>query len=128
MGHYYKVHKVLQLAATLKTISDIKLEAASSNFDLSSREKALSVAKTVEAKRFISQQYRQNAKIGDGSTAAAVEYELTTGKLVGGKSHIQKAKNAIRRIKNMLKENPNHPDRALLWSIKERLEKALKGE
>lgn len=35
--------------------------------------------------------YRENAKIGSGSTADAVRYELQTGGKVGGKTHSQKA-------------------------------------
>ena len=48
--------------------------------------------KSEEARNYIRQNYRSGAKIGDGSTAAAVKEELKHGVKIGGKSHITKAK------------------------------------
>jgi len=39
--------------------------------------------------------YRPNAKIGSGSTADAVRYELKTGENVAGKNHMQKAQEKV---------------------------------
>ena len=39
--------------------------------------------------------YRENAKIGNGSTGAAVRFENKTGQAVEGRLHTQKAQNYI---------------------------------
>lgn len=89
-------------------------------------EKLLSKVKTEEAKNFIRQHYRSGAKIGDGSTAAAVKEELKYGVKVGGKSHITKAEEGVRYLNNTLKKNPNHVDRKFFNSQKNKLENALR--
>lgn len=60
-------------------------------------EKADEVSNT-KLKNCINEMYRQGAEIGDGGLADAIRHELTTGELVGGKSHIQKG---IERVKNL---------------------------
>jgi RHS repeat-associated protein len=50
--------------------------------------------------------YRSSAKVGSGSTAAAVREELATGGSVGGKQHIQKARDSITHLENWLSRNP----------------------
>lgn len=89
-------------------------------------EKLLNKVKTEEAKNYIRQHYRSGAKIGDGSTAAAVKEELKNGVKVGGKSHITKAKEGVRYINNTLKKNPNHIDKKFFNSQKRKLESALR--
>ena len=89
-------------------------------------EKLLKKVKSDESKNFIKQHYRSGAKIGDGSTAAAVKKELKYGIKVGGKSHITKAKEGINFINNTLKKNPQHVDRKFFVSQKKKLESALK--
>ncbi|CNC72618.1 TPA: hypothetical protein ACQQX6_001341 [Yersinia enterocolitica] len=42
-------------------------------------------------KNIIDDLYRPNAKVGSGSTADAVRYELATGEKVGGRGHVEKA-------------------------------------
>ncbi|MFP1463669.1 hypothetical protein ACLB1E_31895 [Escherichia coli] len=42
-------------------------------------------------KNIIDDLYRPNAKVGSGSTADAVRYELATGEKVGGRGHVLKA-------------------------------------
>jgi lipopolysaccharide export LptBFGC system permease protein LptF len=56
---------------------------------------------------FIDKLYKDNAKIGNGSTADAVRYELQTGESVRGRYHSQKAQNSIRYLEKWLKNNPN---------------------
>lgn len=83
-------------------------------------------AKSNDTKNFIKQNYRSSAKEGDGSTAAAARKELKMGVLVGGKHHVIKAQQEIRRIDNILKKNPNHVDRKILLSERRKLVRALK--
>jgi RHS repeat-associated protein len=49
--------------------------------------------------------YRPNAKIGSGSTADAVRYEILTGEMVGGALHSTKAEDSIRSLKDWLVKN-----------------------
>lgn len=48
--------------------------------------------------------YRENAKVGSGSTAAAVRAERATGQAVGGAFHDQKAREMVGRLKRWLRE------------------------
>lgn len=51
--------------------------------------------------------YRENAKIGNGSTGAAVRYENETGGAVGSKFHTQKAEDYSVALKDWINRNPN---------------------
>ena len=51
--------------------------------------------------------YRQNAKIGVGSTADAIRHERATGELVGDSLHSIKGENQIVRLERWLGANPN---------------------
>ncbi|WP_252344493.1 RHS repeat domain-containing protein, partial [Escherichia coli] len=50
--------------------------------------------------------YRPNAKVGSGSTADAVRYELATGEKVGGRGHVLKAQDYTRALQDWLDKNP----------------------
>jgi hypothetical protein len=50
--------------------------------------------------------YRDNAKVGSGSTADALRQEKLTGKPVSGKWHEQKARNQVDGLRNWLDKNP----------------------
>jgi hypothetical protein len=77
--------------------------------------------------KLMRQQYRENAKIGSGSTAAAIRYERATGELVGGKSHAQKGLNDLQALKKWLQNNPtaSSGDRAAAENVIKDLEDAL---
>lgn len=92
------------------------------------KESLLARATQNDSKNLIKELYRSGSKIGDGGTADALRHELKTGKLVGGKSHKIKAQERVKQIENILKKNPNHPDKDLLNQLKDDLEKALRGE
>ena len=80
-------------------------------------------------KNAIDQIYRPNSQIGDGGLADAVRYELKTGKLVGGKSHIQKANERIKNLENIIrKENLNEKDLKIAKDILNDINMALKGK
>ncbi|MCX8713374.1 hypothetical protein J3U57_12690, partial [Gilliamella sp. B3464] len=74
--------------------------------------------------------YRENAKIGSGSTADAVRHELSTGQSVGGKTHSQKAEDYSRALQDWIKRNPTAPsgDRAAAENVLKDLQNALKGK
>lgn len=46
-------------------------------------------------------------RVGTGTTADAIRYELRTGEQVFGRSHIQKGEDYVRGIENWLKRNPD---------------------
>jgi hypothetical protein len=74
--------------------------------------------------------YRENAKIGRGSTADAVRHELSTGQSVGGKTYSQKAEDYSRALQDWIKRNPMAPsgDRAAAENVLKDLQNALKGK
>lgn len=92
------------------------------------KESLLARATQNDSKNLVKELYRSGSKIGDGGTADALRHELKTGKLVGGKSHKIKAQERVKQINNILKKNPNHPDKDLLNKLRDDLEKALRGD
>jgi len=75
------------------------------------RDSFLNNATNPKLKNAINQLYRPGARTGSGSTADALRYELRTGGLVGGRSHVQKAKGFARNIERIIKrENLNIKD------------------
>ncbi|MGZ3747519.1 MAG: pre-toxin TG domain-containing protein [Pseudobdellovibrionaceae bacterium] len=56
-------------------------------------------------KEFLEDYWRQDAKVGNGSTASAIRYELKTGKPVGEKWHTNKGQEALVFFSNWLKNN-----------------------
>ncbi|MNL12229.1 hypothetical protein D3C87_1330920 [compost metagenome] len=79
--------------------------------------------------KLIDQLYRPNAKVGSGSTAAAVRQELATGQPVGDAFHSQKAANYIQALESWLANNPTaRPgDRAAAENIIRDMRNALRG-
>ena len=73
--------------------------------------------------------YRPNAKVGSGSTAAAVREELITRKPVGNGFHSQKAQDSILALQKWLDGNPTaRPgDRAAAENIIRDMDDALRG-
>ena len=49
-------------------------------------------------------------RVGTGTTADALRYELSTGQRVFGKSHLRTAQSSLRGLENWLKANPNAPN------------------
>jgi hypothetical protein len=74
--------------------------------------------------------YRDNARIGSGSTVAEVRDELVTGVPVGGVFHSQKAEDAIKSLEKWLKKNPaaRPGDRAAAENIIRDMKNALGGK
>jgi hypothetical protein len=69
---------------------------------LSTRSKLLSKVQNPKLRNAINEIYRDGANIGDGGLADAIRHELKTGEFVGGKSHIQKGKERIKNLENIL--------------------------
>ncbi len=71
--------------------------------------------------------FRPNAKIGSGSTAAAIRHEKMTGEMVSDKMHSQKGRESIKRLELWLKQNPTASlgDRAAAENIILDLKNAL---
>jgi RHS repeat-associated protein len=79
--------------------------------------------------RMLDELYRTGATVGSGSTAAAVRVELATGIRVGGRSHLQKARDYIAALQRWLSNNPTaRPgDRAAAENVLRDLQNALAG-
>jgi hypothetical protein len=73
--------------------------------------------------------YRPGAKIGSGSTAAAVREEAATGARVGGKLHAAKAEQYMKHLSDWLRNNPNAApsDRAAAENVIKDMQNALSG-
>ena len=71
-----------------------------------------------------------NAKIGSGSTAAAVRQELASGQPVGSVYHSQKAQDNIVALQKSLDKNPTASpgDRAAAENIIRDMTNALGGQ
>ena len=74
--------------------------------------------------------YRDGAKIGTGSTADAVRYEIKTGNPVGGVFHAQKADDYSAALQKWLDSNPNasFSDRSAAQNVLRDLQNALNGK
>ncbi len=74
----------------------------------------------------VNELYREGDQI-PGGTAGAVRYERRTGNLVGGKSHIMKARERIANLERILREQDLSPsDRDTAIRLRDDLENALK--
>jgi hypothetical protein len=73
--------------------------------------------------------YRPDARIGSGSSAAALRHELATGSTVGGRRHLQKAQDMITALQKGLRRNGTAPpgDRAAAENTIRDLQNALDG-
>ena len=113
-------------------IKKVKIDNLGSSKNIinnSKRYKLLNSTQNTKLKNAIDQIYRPNSQIGDGGLADAVRYELKTGKLVGGKSHIQKANERIKNLENIIrKENLNEKDLKIAKDILNDINMALKGK
>ncbi|WP_317178157.1 hemagglutinin repeat-containing protein [Pectobacterium sp. HCp5_1] len=81
-------------------------------------------------KNIINDLYRPNAKVGSGSTADAVRYELATGEKVGGRGHVEKAQTYSKALQDWLNKNPqaSSSDRAAAENVLKDMQNALKGK
>ncbi|MFC7108777.1 ALF repeat-containing protein [Nonomuraea rubra] len=80
--------------------------------------------------RWFEELWRPGATVGNGSTAAAVRFELKFGGSVGGAHHAQKARNYIDALEKWLRNNPaaSPGDRAAAENVIIDLRNALAGK
>lgn len=77
----------------------------------------------------MNEMYRDGARVGSGSTAAAVRQERATGGTVGGRTHTQKAEGYVKFLERWLEKNPTASpgDRAAAENVLRDLRNALAG-
>ncbi|MBQ9756991.1 MAG: hypothetical protein IJW15_01060 [Clostridia bacterium] len=96
---------------------------------ITKRELLLERTTNQKLKNAINEMYRENAKIGDGGLSDAIRYELQTGELISGRSHIQKGKERLKNLENILeKQELNITDKETTMNLIEDLKKALEGK
>lgn len=79
-------------------------------------------------KNAMSSLFRRSDKI-PGGTAGAIRSEKATGGLVGGKSHVIKGEQSIRRLERIIKQEPlNSSDRRIAEEVIRDLRDALAGK
>ena len=94
---------------------------------LSVREKLLSSVSNEKLINCIKEMYRPDAVIGDGGLADAIRYEIRTGQLVGGKSHIQKGTERVTNLENIIaKQSLTDIDMQIANQLLNNLKNALK--
>jgi len=91
------------------------------------RDQLLDSVSNDKLKNCINEMYRPGASIGDGGLADAIRYELTTGQLVGGKSHITKGLERVRNLENIIaKQNLSNADLKIATDLLNDLKEVLK--
>jgi RHS repeat-associated protein len=80
-------------------------------------------------KGYLDELYRENAKVGSGSSAAAVRHEAATGAPIGGVFHTQKVQNMSTTLEKWISNNPTARlgDRAAAESVLRDMKNALGG-
>lgn len=102
--------KVPILAKRFRRISEAANRARHEKY-LSELRAAMGKPRTKdpELSRMMDELYRENAKVGSGSTAAAIRHERATNTLVGGKNHTQKGEDAVRFLERWLAKQERLP-------------------
>ena len=102
-------------------------EISNSTNNKAIKSQLLENAKTQQGRNLIQELYREGASVGDGSTADAIRYQLSTGKMVGKKDHLRKGKERLKQIEKILLKDKNHPDKEILKFLANDLRQALGG-
>ncbi len=93
------------------------------------RDELLNAVQNDKLKNAVNEIYRPGATTGDGGLADAVRHELSTGELVGGKSHILKATERVTNLENIInKQNLSQSDLNIAKSLLDDLRNALGGK
>ncbi|MBR4791069.1 MAG: hypothetical protein IK024_09290, partial [Treponema sp.] len=96
---------------------------------LNNRDSLLNSVSNPKLKNFINMLYRAGAKIGSGSTADAIRYELQTGNLLSPNGHLQKGKEALVGLSNLLEtQNLSVEDTAIVKFLIQDLQNAINGK
>lgn len=95
-----------KVAETLDETGAIQAEAGTGKFLLeTARNRLLRTSVNSKLLSWIDKLYRANAKIESGSTGDAIRYELQGGVLPNSSDHLQKAKEALNGMRDLLREN-----------------------
>ena len=122
IGEIGDTAKIVKLAD--KTVDTAKIAGRSSK-----GTKILNKVSNPKLKNTIKEMYRPGAKVGDGGLADAIRYEIKTGKLVGGKSHIQKGTERLRNLEKIFKrETLTKNERKIVEDLMKDLQNALGGK
>jgi len=90
------------------------------------RERLLSSVSNPKLKNAVDQIYRPNATVGDGGLADAIRREKETGEKVGGRSHVQKGKERLKNLENILaNEKLNARDTQIINKLINDIKQAL---
>ncbi|MCG3680073.1 hypothetical protein [Aliarcobacter butzleri] len=107
IAHKFKIDK----ATAKKVVDDFNNPQNIANYEKYKDELVKNMGKPqvsdTKLQNFVDTLYRDNAKIGSGSTADAVREEILTGNPVGGKYHTQKAQDSIKYLQKWIDINPN---------------------
>ena len=115
--------------AKLAKMADKAVDAAKVVNRSSKGTKLLNKVSNQKLKNTIKEMYRPGAKVGDGGLADAIRYEIKTGKLVGGKSHVQKGAERLRNLERIFKrETLTKQERKIVEDLIKDLKRALGGK
>ena len=89
----------------------------------------LKVVKNEKLRNTILALFRPGAHIGDGSTTAAIKYQIKFNKYVNGKDHIIKGKERVANLEHILKKTTlTASENKIAKKLLKDLKKALKGK
>ena len=116
-------------AAKLAKMADKAVDTAKIASRSSKGTKLLNKVSNPKLKNTIKEMYRPGAKVGDGGLADAIRHEIKTGKLVGGKSHVQKGTERLRNLERISKrETLTKQERKIVEDLIKDLKRALGGK
>ena len=115
--------------AKLAKMADKAVDTAKIASRSSKGTKLLNKVSNPKLKNTIKEMYRPGAKVGDGGLADAIRHEIKTGKLVGGKSHVQKGTERLRNLERISKrETLTKQERKIVEDLIKDLKRALGGK
>ncbi len=116
-------------SAKLAKMADKAIDTAKVASRSSKGTNLLSKVNNIKLKNTIKEMYRPGAKMGDGGLADAIRYEIKTGNLVGGKSHIQKGNERLRNLERIVnREVLSKQERKIAEELIVDLQSALGGK
>ena len=115
--------------AKLAKMADKAVDAAKTASRSSKGAELLNKVSNPKLRNTIKEIYRPGAKVGDGGLADAIKHEIKTGKLVGGKSHIQKGTERLKNLERILKrETLTKQERKIVEELIKELKHTLGGK
>lgn len=96
--------------------------------NLNTRENLINSVQNNKLTNAVNEIYRPGATVGDGGLADAVRHELSTGELVGGRSHLTKATERIINLENIIRtQNLSPNDLRIAQELLDDLRRATGG-